>query len=132
MSDRERSRSPDRGDPPVADTEKDFPPAAGDEKAPAVSRDDNVNVNSNANSNSNSNSNININSNGDSAPANDSADGAGGGDEIKLYVGNLDYGTLLLLLYHVEILIPPLVASKLKRGNTKVDSRCNITNSFDS
>jgi len=122
MSDRERSRSRSP-DPPVAGTEKDFPPAgvpasatAGDEKAPADPQDDSANANSN----------------GDSAPPNDSADGAGGGDEIKLYVGNLDYGTLLLLLYHVEILIPPLVASKLKRGNTKVDSRCNITNSFDS
>ena len=95
MSDRERSRSrsPDRVDPPAADTEKDFPPAAapaaapaGDEKAPAAPQDDSGNANSNSNSN------------GDSAPANDSADGAGGGDEVKLYVGNLDYGTLLLVL----------------------------------
>lgn len=67
MSDRERSRSPDRGEPP-AESE---PPAAGDDKAPAVPQD----------------------SNGDGAPAKDSGDGAGGGDEVKLYVGNLDYAT---------------------------------------
>ena len=51
---------------------KDPPPAADDDKAPAAPQD----------------------SNGDSAPANTSGDGASGGDEVKLYVGNLDYGTL--------------------------------------
>lgn len=71
MSDRERSRSPDRGEPP-AESE---PPAAGDDKAPAVPQD----------------------SNGDGAPTKDSGDGAGGGDEVKLYVGNLDYGTSIIL-----------------------------------
>ena len=74
MSDRERSRSPDRGDPP-ADSEKDFPPAGGDDKYTDTPQD----------------------GGGDGAPANNSGDGAGagGGDEVKLYVGNLDYGTLV-------------------------------------
>lgn len=71
MSERERSRSPDRGDPSADNEQKDPPPAGDDDKAPAVPQD----------------------SNGDSAPANNSGDGAGGGEEVKLYVGNLDYGT---------------------------------------
>ena len=76
MSERERSRSPERGDPPAEDEKKDPPPAAGDsEPAPAAPQD----------------------SNGDAAPAPapaaDSGDAGKGSDEVKLYVGNLDYGT---------------------------------------
>ena len=74
MSERERSRSPERGDPPAEDEKKDPPPAAGDsEPAPAAPQD----------------------SNGDAAPAPaaDSADAGKPSDEVKLYVGNLDYGT---------------------------------------
>ena len=72
MTDRERSRSrsPDRGDPP-ADNDQDYPPAGGDDKSPAAPQD------------------------GGGTPANDNdnGDGAGSADEVKLYVGNLDYGT---------------------------------------
>lgn len=75
MSERERSRSPERGDPPAEDTEKTDPPPAGDDEAPAAPQD----------------------SNGDAAPAPapaaDSGDAGKGSDEVKLYVGNLDYGT---------------------------------------
>ena len=85
MSDRERSRSPDRGDPP-ADTEKDQPPAAGDDKAPAAPQD----------------------AGGDSAPVSNNGDGAGagGGDEVKLYVGNLDYGMSMLRFWIAFGLLP--------------------------
>ena len=76
MSDRERSRSrsPDRGEPPVKSEPNDAPPAAtnGDDAAPPAAPQY---------------------SNGDSAAANTGGDGATGGEEVKLYVGNLDYGT---------------------------------------
>jgi len=74
MSDRERSRSPERGDPP-AEKDQEYPSAGGDDKAPAPSQDGG--------------------SSGDAgnAPANGDATGTGGGDEVKLYVGNLDYAT---------------------------------------
>ncbi len=75
MSDRERSRSPDRGDPPKEEANEAPPapapaPINGDDKPPAAPQD----------------------SNGDSAPANNSGDAGSGGDQVKLYVGNLDYG----------------------------------------
>ena len=68
MADRDRSRSPERGAPPADD-------AAADTAAPAPAADG-----------------------GDApapAPADNNAAGAegGSGDEVKLYVGNLDYGT---------------------------------------
>jgi len=74
MSDRERSRSPDRGEPPVKSEPNDAPPAAnnGEDAAPPAAPQD---------------------SNGDIAPANTGGDGASGEDEVKLYVGNLDYAT---------------------------------------
>ena len=82
MSERERSRSPERGDPPAEDEKKDPPSAAG-ESEPAAPQD----------------------SNGDAAPAPaaDSGDAGKGSDEVKLYVGNLDYGTsgLCALDFHV-------------------------------
>uniref|UniRef100_A0A7S4AVL7 RRM domain-containing protein n=1 Tax=Pseudo-nitzschia australis TaxID=44445 RepID=A0A7S4AVL7_9STRA len=74
MSDRERSRSPERGDPPP-EKDQDYPPASGDDKAPAASQDG---------------------GSGGDAPANDNGDAPGAGsalDEVKLYVGNLDYAT---------------------------------------
>ncbi len=84
MSDRERSRSPDRGEPPVKSEPNDAPPAAnnGEDAAPPAAPQD---------------------SNGDIAPANTGGDGASGEDEVKLYVGNLDYGTsgLCALDFHV-------------------------------
>eukprot|EP00531_Pseudo-nitzschia_arenysensis_P015161 CAMPEP_0116149502 /NCGR_PEP_ID=MMETSP0329-20121206/18993_1 /TAXON_ID=697910 /ORGANISM="Pseudo-nitzschia arenysensis, Strain B593" /LENGTH=358 /DNA_ID=CAMNT_0003645843 /DNA_START=121 /DNA_END=1197 /DNA_ORIENTATION=- len=72
MSDRERSRSPDRGDP-IKEEANDAPPAPtnGDDNPPAAPQD----------------------SNGDSAPANTSGDAGSGGEQVKLYVGNLDYAT---------------------------------------
>ena len=68
MADRSRSRSPDRGAPPAEDQPEAAPadaPPAADAAAPA--------------------------------PADGGADNNNGtsGDEVKLYVGNLDYGTFL-------------------------------------
>ena len=70
---RSRSRSPERNDDnKPADDDNNAPPA---DDAPTNNGDD---------------------KNGGSAPpANDGGDG-GNGDEVKLYVGNLDYGKLLV------------------------------------
>ena len=73
MSERERSRSPERSDPPAEENVKAEAPAGDDEPAPAAPQD----------------------SSGDAAPtpAADSGDAGKPSDEVKLYVGNLDYGT---------------------------------------
>ena len=72
MADRERSRSPDRGAPP-ADNDQDYPASGGgDDNAPPAPHDGDNGAGANDN-------------NGDAAAST---------DEVKLYVGNLDYGTL--------------------------------------
>eukprot|EP00525_Craspedostauros_australis_P001424 CAMPEP_0198132522 /NCGR_PEP_ID=MMETSP1442-20131203/58488_1 /TAXON_ID= /ORGANISM="Craspedostauros australis, Strain CCMP3328" /LENGTH=111 /DNA_ID=CAMNT_0043793535 /DNA_START=108 /DNA_END=440 /DNA_ORIENTATION=- len=67
MADRERSRSrsPERGAPPADADQSNEPPAGGPADGNPPPSGDN------------------------SGPAGD----AGGGDEVKLYVGNLDYST---------------------------------------
>ena len=78
MADRSRSRSPDRGAPPA---EQEQYPAA-DNNPPQNGGDDQGQQPANG---------------GGSGDANEaSADGGGaGGEEVKLYVGNLDYGKQL-------------------------------------
>ena len=73
MTDRERSRSPDRG-MPSGDNEKDYPPTSGggDNNDAAAPQD------------GGGDSNISSGVGG--------GDGGGSADEVKLYVGNLDYG----------------------------------------
>ena len=76
MADRSRSRSPDRGAPP-ADQEQ-YP--ASDNNPPQNGGDD-------------QGQQPPMNGSG-SGDAND-AGGSGNGEEVKLYVGNLDYGKMI-------------------------------------
>lgn len=70
MADRDRSRSPERGAPP-ADDSSSYPPQDGDAGGTRPADD------------------------GPPPPADANGDG-GSGEEVKLYVGNLDYSEFSL------------------------------------
>lgn len=73
MADRERSRSPDRGAPPT-DNDQDYPSSVGgDNNAPPASKDGDTG--------------------GAPAVSDNNGEGAGSSEEVKLYIGNLDYST---------------------------------------
>jgi len=88
MADRERSRSPDNGG---GDGGGNAPPAAGDEGAPASDpqqQDGGGDAGGGATENGGA---------GGGGDGGDNGGAGGEGEGVKLYVGNLDYGTLFPL-----------------------------------